>query len=55
MIGKETLIKKLKNMQVDNPDDDKEGWHERADSLLLEYLNDDEISEAFRGVPKWYS
>jgi hypothetical protein len=49
------LIKRLKEIQIDHPDDDAEGWHEIADSLIIEYINDQEIAEAFRSVPKWYS
>jgi hypothetical protein len=51
-ITKEELIKKLKELA--------EYWdyeiaHAEADDLLLLYLNDEEIKEAYDSVEKWYA
>ena len=51
-ITKEELIKKLKELAKDN---DCEMTHAEADDLLLLYLNDEEIREAYENVGKWYS
>lgn len=34
---------------------DPSDWHMEADALLLEYINDDDISKAFIDIEKWYS
>ena len=34
---------------------DPSDWHMQADALLLEYINDAEISKAFIDIEKWYS
>jgi hypothetical protein len=34
---------------------DFENGHKIADNLLLEYINDPEITETFRKIGKWYS
>lgn len=36
-------------------DDDCEYAHIRADDALIDFINDGEISEAYRKVCKWYS
>jgi hypothetical protein len=51
-ITKEELIKKLKELAED---DDYEMTHVKADNLLLLYLNDEEIREAYESVGKWYA
>jgi Glu-tRNA(Gln) amidotransferase subunit E-like FAD-binding protein len=51
-ITKEELIKKLKELAKDN---DYEMAHIKADNLLLLYLNDEEIEEAYDSVGKWYA
>lgn len=35
--------------------DDQELAHVEADSLLVEYINDPEIVEAYSKVDKWYA
>lgn len=35
----------------DSPDD----WHIEADQALLAYIDDQEITEAFDKIEKWYS
>lgn len=32
-----------------------EECHKKADSLLLEYINQPEVTEAFGDITKWYS
>jgi hypothetical protein len=34
---------------------DPSDWHEEADNLLLEYIDDQDITEAFNAIEKWYS
>lgn len=48
---KEELIAKLQD--VDSGDEEKD--HRLADRLLLEYINDPEVTVAFFDIPKWYS
>jgi hypothetical protein len=33
---------------------DEEG-HIEADRALLDFIDDDEVTEAFAAIPKWYS
>ena len=49
-INKEELIKRLK---IDSGDEEVD--HGNADDLLLEYIDDNEITEAFNSVDKWYA
>lgn len=51
-ISRKELIEKLNKL---NAFDDIETNHIQADSLLLEYINDFEIAEAFEKLHKWYS
>jgi hypothetical protein len=51
----EELIEKLKALPQLYPDDDWEFVHKEADRLLLEFINDSRVTEAFKAVPKWYS
>ena len=48
---KEELIKKLNECAKNEP----EAAHGDADDLLIEYINDKEIAEAYDNVPKWYA
>lgn len=48
----EELIKKLKELH-DN--DDAEVVHVKADNLLLEFIDDEKVKKAFRGVRRWYA
>lgn len=47
---KEELIKKLRNV-----DENTEEGHAEADNLLIEYINDKEIAEAYDAIHKWYA
>jgi len=49
-MNKEELIKILKTMT-----DDCEGDHGKSDEALLKFINDEEITEAFNSVGKWYA
>lgn len=51
-IGKVELIEKLKILQKKV---DKEVAHIEADSLLLQYINDEDVTEAFEDINKWYA
>jgi len=48
---KAKLLRELKKL-ADIPD--KEITHERADNLLLEYIDDKEITEAYEKLERWY-
>lgn len=47
----EELIKQLNDL---NNDCDCEKAHRKADGLLLEFINDEEITDAFDEIEKWY-
>jgi hypothetical protein len=49
---REALIAALTDLQSDQ---DTEGAHRKADLLLLAYIGDPEIEEAYNDVPKWYA
>lgn len=49
---KEELIKKLFDLTFYY---DLEKAHIEADILLLEYINDEEITKAFNDIDKWYA
>lgn len=51
MTKKEWLILKLNELTSS----DVEANHCDADSLLLDYINDPEITEAYDKVEKWYA
>jgi hypothetical protein len=46
------LIKQLKALQGEF---DKEGSHKQADQLLLEFIDDPRVTEAFEDIDKWYA
>lgn len=49
----ELLIKLLELARKVNFDPERD--HKTADSLLLEYINDTEITSAFDEIEKWYA
>lgn len=49
-MNKEELIRILRTDSEDKEDD-----HIKSDEALLEYINDEKITEAFNSVDKWYS
>jgi hypothetical protein len=52
VMTKEKLIAKLKKLEKI---DDLEVAHYYADALLLEYINDADISKTFNDIDKWYA
>ncbi len=59
IMTKEQLIKQLNAINEDTRDEDgnlvSDNGHQTADDLLLEYIDDVEIHEAYDAVqPKWY-
>ena len=53
-IDKKKLITELQKISR-TENDDYEITHYKADKLLLQYINDEEITEAYENVGKWYS
>ena len=49
---KKDLIRRLKKLQDCG---DTEIAHGQADDLLLEFINDEKVREAFDDIPKWYA
>lgn len=47
------LTEQLKTLII-NSKEDAEGSHTEADNLLLEYINDEEISTLYGQITKWY-
>ena len=41
--------------RYDTGDRDKKRHHSEADTLLLEYINDRQIQEAYDNISKWYA
>lgn len=50
---KEELIEKLKDIAYHRYDE--ENAHHMADRLLLRFINDIEVTEAFDAINKWYA
>jgi hypothetical protein len=58
-MNKEELIKKLKDI-ADRQDVDLlkgsfDDDHMQADCLLLEYIDDKEVTQTFENIEKWYA
>jgi hypothetical protein len=47
--------KLLKNLEILQKDSDLERAHIMADQLLLLYIADSEITDAFEKIEKWYA
>jgi hypothetical protein len=54
-VTRDELLEKLREFANDDDARCAEADHEHADSLLLEYINDPEVTEAFRAFNKWYA
>lgn len=54
-IGREELLQELRGMKEWKVYSDREQNHMKADTLLLSYIDDPEITEAFEEMDKWYS
>ena len=48
---KTELLNKLQECQ----NEDTEGGHLDADRALLEYINDEDVTVAFKNISKWYA
>ena len=55
MISKEDLIAYLSWLADPDFEGNAERNHEQADELLLQYINDEEITAAFNAIYKWYA
>lgn len=55
MTRAERKAKVLMELRVLERESDFEDAHVRADRLLLELINDPEVSAAFEAVGKWYA
>jgi hypothetical protein len=51
-ITREKLISRLKELGEEST---SEEGHGEADDLLIEYINDPEIKEAYENIGKWYA
>lgn len=49
-----TLIEQLKELAT-NPDFDPEEDHIKADDLLLEFIDNADVTENFKAIEKWYA
>jgi hypothetical protein len=49
-LTKEQLLDKLRQCFEDDP----VASHVQADQALLEYIGDDDVSDAFHAIEKWY-
>jgi len=52
---RQELIDRLTEMRETNTDFDLNIPHEAADNLLLEYINDEEITNAFNAIQRYYA
>lgn len=49
------LVRKLEELQAVQKTDPDWSWHhEKADQLLLDYIDDPEVTNAFYNINKWY-
>ena len=53
-LSKSELIAKLKGI-TEECSGDQEDNHIKADNLLLKYIGDDEIADAYYAIEKWYA
>ena len=53
---RDELLAKLRALGADDgPESDTERNHAEADSALLEHIGDQEITDAFDEIEKWYA
>lgn len=54
---KEEILKKLKELKIqrEDPNCDVEDIHIKSDDLLLQFINDDDITEAWKDIDKYFS
>ena len=55
--GEDFLVSELNKIseRQESGDGDYEYHHAKADQLLLDYINDEKVTEAFNKIEKWYS
>ena len=55
--GEDFLVSELNKIAESQKsgDGDYEYHHVKADELLLRYINDENVTEAFNKIKKWYS
>lgn len=55
--GEDFLVSELNKIveQQKSGDGDYEFHHAKADELLLSYINNENVTEAFNKIEKWYS
>ena len=51
----ETLKELIDKLKLLNNNGDEEINHIDADNLLLEYINNPEVTKAFHDIKKWYA
>lgn len=49
------LIKELKEIPSKCPNEDYEEYHVLADDLLLKFIDNEEVTKAFKDIPKYYA
>lgn len=47
-------LRKIK-ARLDGAQTDQERAHERADELLIRYIDDEHITAAYEAIPRWYA
>ena len=55
--GEDFLVSELNKIaeRQESGDGDYESHHAKADELLLGYINDEKVTEAFNKIKKWYA
>jgi hypothetical protein len=51
-MNRKELLERLHDLDYDT---DTERAHEKADTALLQFINDYEITSAFNAIKKWYA
>jgi hypothetical protein len=52
---REKLLNTLRELAEPKTHSDIEANHAKADDALLEYINDKDITEAYKKIEKWYA
>lgn len=52
-MDKQEALRELKAIEANQGDIERD--HARADDILLELIDDEEISEAYYDIDKWYA
>ena len=54
-LSKAELIAALQSLPNDNDEGSAKSSHVEADDLLLKFIDDEQVSEAFDDIIKWYA